>query len=516
MTSEEGILKVATYCRVSTSKDDQINSFERQMQMYEEEILCHDNWQLFKSYYDKGISGTDVLNRAGFLEMKEAGLKHEYDILITREVSRLSRNIQQFYEFVRSLVKKGVRIYFIDDEIDTAMPDFEIRAAGIISHAQDESRKTSQRVRRGQKIAMKNGVVHGTSLLGYDLINGRLSVNRRGAEIVKSIFDMYVNKEIGIRQIKRHLEGEGIKTFKGKSIWNTKTILSILKNEKYCGDLIQGKTYTPDYLTHEKKKNPGEKTEIKNHHEPIVSRDMWNKAQAILAKKSPSKKSGGSSKYVFSGKIQCGECKKSFVSGSRKNRDGSITKIWRCSRASIQGTKSSDDHGCNNSKQLRNDAAMNMLLNAVETLVLDSDYIKQNLTAVIKKTLRPSVDRNTANLEFYYSELEKAKTRQKKILENELSGSYLPEIINDKLNETNCDIKIIENNIKVLEKNAEASMCYTEFERQITEYIDSILLLKTLPDSYLRALLNKITIFYDRRAVLELKHIDRKWFFKLQ
>ena len=103
--------KVATYCRVSTSKDDQINSFERQMQMYEEEIFIHDDWELYKAYCDKGISGTDVLNRPGFLEMINAGLNSEFDILITREVSRLSRNIQQFYEFVRSLVKKGINIY---------------------------------------------------------------------------------------------------------------------------------------------------------------------------------------------------------------------------------------------------------------------------------------------------------------------------------------------------------------------------------------------------------------------
>lgn len=105
------MLKVATYCRVSTSSEDQLNSFERQMQMYNEEILLHDDWELYNSYYDKGLSGTEVMNRPGFLEMKEAGLNREYDILITREVSRLSRNIQHFYEFVRPLVKKNIQIF---------------------------------------------------------------------------------------------------------------------------------------------------------------------------------------------------------------------------------------------------------------------------------------------------------------------------------------------------------------------------------------------------------------------
>ena len=238
--------------------------------------MLHDDWELYNSYYDKGLSGTEVLNRPGFLAMKEAGLNCEYDILITREVSRLSRNIQHFYEFVRPLVKKGIQIFFLDDEVDSNMPDFETRAAGLISHAQDESRKTSQRVKRGQKIAMQNGSVFGNSLLGYDLRDAKLFINVRGAEVVRKIFDMYVNKSMGIRQIKKALEKENITTMKNNINWSIKSIHSVLHNEKYCGDLVQQKTYTPDYLTHEKKKNPGGEIIIKNHHEPIISRDMMN------------------------------------------------------------------------------------------------------------------------------------------------------------------------------------------------------------------------------------------------
>ena len=506
------MFKVATYCRVSTSKDDQINSFERQMQMYEEEILIHNDWVFYKSYYDKGISGTDVLNRPGFLEMINAGLNKEYDILITREVSRLSRNIQQFYEFVRSLVKKGINIYFIDDEINTLMSDFEIRAAGIISHAQDESRKTSQRVKRGQLIAMKNGVVHGTCMLGYDLLDGKLLINESGAEIVKNIFNMYVNKNMGIRQIKKELEQSKIPTYKGKELWNIKTILSVLKNEKYCGDLTQGKTYTIDYLTHKKVKNLGKKITIKNHHEPIISRSVWEKAQQILEGRSPEHKQHGF-KYVLSGKIQCGECNKNYVSRTRNNSNGSVLKAWRCSSSLMQGKKDLNLHGCNNSKQLRDDVAMDMLKKAVNILVLDVNYITATIISVIKKTLKPSYNNNLENIIFLENKLNMLKKAQKKLLDSELNGVYSIEIIKEKSLQLKNDIAIIENNLKSLKTENILLKNYSEFEKNTFDYVSNILNEKLYPDACLRFMLNKITVFENQTAIINFSFINEDIFF---
>ena len=508
------MLKVATYCRVSTSKDDQINSFDRQMQMYEEEIYIHDDWELYKAYCDKGISGTDVLNRPGFLEMINDGLNGEFDVLITREVSRLSRNIQQFYEFVRSLVKKGINIYFIDDEINTLMPDFEIRAAGIISHAQDESRKTSQRVKRGQLIAMKNGIVHGTSMLGYDLRDGKLFINENGAETVKMIYDMYVNKNLGIRQIKRKLEKLGIKTYKGNDIWNIKSILNILKNEKYCGDLLQRKTCTIDYLTHKKIKNAGEKIHIVNHHEPIISREVWNEAQKKLSKKNKNKKSN-TAKYILSGKIKCGECQKNFVSRTRNNSDGLILKTWKCSSAIIHGKKKSHEYGCDNSKQLRNDVAMDMVKKAINKLELNEEYLKNEILHILRKTLKPSYKQNFENIISYQNKLNFLKKAQEKILNDELFGIYSLDVIKEKTLKIDNEISIIRKKINFLNSENPEAINYNEFEKNVIEYLKKFLEYEQYNDNYIRFIIKNITVFKNQTAIVSFNFLDENVFFNL-
>ncbi|MGN0106584.1 MAG: recombinase family protein [Hominilimicola sp.] len=509
------MMKVATYCRVSTSSEDQLNSFERQLQMYNEEIMLHDDWELYNSYYDKGLSGTEVLNRPGFLEMKEAGLNREYDILITREVSRLSRNIQHFYEFVRPLVKKGIQIFFLDDEVDSTMPDFETRVASLISHAQDESRKTSQRVKRGQKIAMQSGSVFGNSLLGYDLRDTKLYINRKGAEIVRKIFDMYVNKNMGIRQIKKVLEKENITTMKNNSQWSIKSIYSILRNEKYCGDLVQQKTCTPDYLTHEKKKNPGKTIVIKNHHEPIINREMWNEAQEKLNLKSPDTVDCISNRYVMSGKIKCSECGKSFVSRTRRNRDGTSTKSWRCSTANTDGAKQPSGIGCGNGKQVRDDVAMDMLYQTLGTLKLDNEYIIQNLLHIIRKTLKGAIDHDHKNLAYYENELAKLTEKQMRILDMDLSGDYPKAMIAKKLEDINSDIADVREKIDELKKSDDVSHNYDEFEKDITKYINNLLCFSNAPKEYLRTILKKITVYPNRTAKLELENINNVWEFTL-
>ena len=153
--------------------------------------------------------------------------------------------------------------------------------------AQEESRKTSSRVTWGQTRQMEKGVVFGHSLLGYTVHQGRLTVEPDGAELVRRIFELYAVEQISTAEIARILTREGHLTHHGNEKWTANGVLKILKNEKYVGDLVQKKTYTPDYLTHEKRRNTGEIPfiRIENHHTPIVGRELWNMAQARMAKK---------------------------------------------------------------------------------------------------------------------------------------------------------------------------------------------------------------------------------------
>ena len=221
----------AVYCRVSTEKDDQINSLESQMSYFLNYIENCPDLTLFQIYADKGISGTAVKNRTRFIQMMEDAEKGLFQVIITKEVSRFSRNILDAVSYSRKLRNLGVSIRFMNDGIDTSQPDAELRLSIMASLAQEESRKTSDRVKWGQTRRMEKGVVFGTSMLGYDVKNGKIAVNTDGAEIVKNIFNKYVFLHMSASEIAKELQNEGIKTYTGKEKWTPSVIIKVLKNE---------------------------------------------------------------------------------------------------------------------------------------------------------------------------------------------------------------------------------------------------------------------------------------------
>lgn len=281
--------KAAVYCRVSTEKTDQINSLQSQKKFFTDYISKSDNIELYKIYCDEGKTGTTVSGRKEFMKMINEGLKGEYDIILTKEISRFARNTLDSIKYTRILKSKGIGIYFINDGIYTLENDSELRLAILSSIAQEESRKTSERVRFGQKISMEKGVVFGRSLLGYDVKNGKMHINEEGAKIVRLIFSM-AKQGMGSYKISKKLMEMEIPSFSGNNIWHNSMIHKILRNEKYTGDLVQQKTYTTDYLNHKRKYNKGEREFIivRNHHEPIIDRETFLKVQKMLDKRKKS------------------------------------------------------------------------------------------------------------------------------------------------------------------------------------------------------------------------------------
>ncbi len=341
-------IKVAAYCRVSTDKDEQLSSLESQRKYFAEYIEKAEDWDLVEVYYDEGVSGTSTRHREGFQRMMEDVYAGRIQLIITKEVSRFARNTVDTLSYTRQLKGLGVGVLFINDNINTLEPDGELRLTIMASMAQEESRKTSERVKWGQKRRMEQGVVFGRSMLGYDVRDGKMFINPEGADIVRLIFHKYVNENKGTHVIARELLEAGIHPYRVKE-WSNTVILRVLRNEKYVGDLCQKKTYTPDYLTHSKKYNRGaeEKVYIRNHHEPIINRDMWERAQVILSGRAltDEQKSRHSCRYWCSGKIVCGECGERFVSRTKKLSKGIIYKAWRCAASAKHGTKKRDVHG---------------------------------------------------------------------------------------------------------------------------------------------------------------------------
>ncbi|MBQ7129855.1 MAG: recombinase family protein [Oscillospiraceae bacterium] len=373
------MIKVAGYCRVSTDKDDQANSFETQKTYFREYIQRNPDWELYEIYADEGITGTSTKKRKAFNRMMNDAYGGKFQLIVTKEVSRFSRNILDTISYTRELRAMGIGVIFATDRINTLEPESEMILSYIAAQSQEESRRTSTRVVWGQTRQMERGVVFGRSLLGYDVKGGKMAVNSEGAEIVRLIFQKYALEQVGTSEIARYLTDAGCRTCSGSSKWSSGTVIKILNNEKYVGDLVQKKTYTPDYLTHEKKANRGAVPliMIPNHHEPIISREVWNLAQERLRRnnKHAEGERGCSNRYVFSGRIKCGQCGSSFVGRFKYRKDGTKIRRWSCGKATSQGRTA-----CDVGKLLRDDDAMQMLKTAIRALPIDAEAVAHHVT----------------------------------------------------------------------------------------------------------------------------------------
>lgn len=340
-------------------------------------------------YIDEGLSGTSTRGRNEFNRMIECAKNGEFKLIITKEISRFARNTLDSIYYTRDLKKNGVGVIFLNDNINTLDGDSELRLAIMSSIAQEESRRTSERVKWGQKRQMEQGVVFGRSMLGYDVKGGKMYINEEGAKIVRLIFHKFVMEGKGSHVIARELREEGIAPMRVEE-WQSTVILRILRNEKYCGDLVQKKTYTPDFLSHEKKYNRGEEefVIIKDHHAPIVSRELFQEANRILDERSASQsgKAKHSNRYPFSGKIKCGKCRASYVARYKTRKDGSKYKAWRC----YEGAKNGRTHvdragntvGCWG-QSIRNEDAVYLMYLVSRALGFDRQKMKKNIMNLI-------------------------------------------------------------------------------------------------------------------------------------
>ena len=282
--------KVVIYARVSTEHEAQLSALENQKDWYKPIIAQHPEWDIIKMYVDEGITGTSAKKRPQFMQMIDDADNGEFDLILTREVSRFARNTVDTLQYTRSLKSKGVEVFFINDSIRTFDSDGELRLTIMATLAQDESRKTSIRVKSGQQTSMNNGVFYGNgNILGYDRVGKDMVINPEQAKTVRMIFDWYLDG-VGIRAIQFKLEQAGRLTAMGKKNWHMANISKILKNSFYCGIITYHKQWTPDYLEQKKINNIGdmEFTKVKGSHEPIITIEEYETVQKKMESKSKS------------------------------------------------------------------------------------------------------------------------------------------------------------------------------------------------------------------------------------
>lgn len=279
--------RVAVYARVSTDDPRQTSSYELQKNYYMDAIKRHPNWNLVEIYADEGISGTSLRRREAFIKMISDCKEGEIDLIVTKSVSRFSRNILDCIGYVRELkaLKPPVAIYFETENIYTLDPDSEMGLSFISTLAQEESHSKSKNMNVSIEMRFSSGIFLTPILLGYDHdADGNLVVNKNEAETVRLIFFMYLYG-FTCRQVAETLSSLGRKTKKGNLRWSSGSVLQVLQNERHCGDILARKTWTPSYLDHKSKKNKKDRNQYRDydHHEAIISRDDFIAVQHLIS-----------------------------------------------------------------------------------------------------------------------------------------------------------------------------------------------------------------------------------------
>lgn len=507
--------RVAAYCRVSTDHEDQANSFESQQRYFRQYIERNPDWELYEIFADEGISGTNTKKRSEFKRMIACAKEGDFDLIITKEISRFARNTLDSIYYTRDLKKHGVGVIFMNDNINTLDGDAELRLAIMSSIAQEESRKTSERVKWGQKRQMEQGVVFGRSMLGYDVKDGKMTINEEGAKIVRLIFHKFANENKGTHVIARELREAGITPMRVKE-WSNTVILRVIRNEKYCGDLVQKKTFTPDFLSHEKKYNRGEEefVIIKDHHEPIVSRELFEKANRILDEKSLTQegKAKHSNRYPFSGKIKCGCCGSSYVARYKNRKNGTRYKAWRCYKSATQGSphtdKAGNPLGCSN-PSIRNEDAVHIMYLVTRSLQLEEKKITANLLSVIQSVL--SVNTNYSHIEKLKEQIHTVEDKRTQLIDLCISGAITKQEFIAKREACDKEISELQDTISGIDQQHLLADQQESVMKEITAAIHEIVSGVEYEDAFYSQILEKMVVQSKDTVDVYLNLLPIKW-----
>ena len=511
-------IKVAGYCRVSTEQEDQRNSLAAQQRYFKELIEGREDWELYQIYADEGITGTSTKKREQFKRMISDAHEGKFQLIVTKEVSRFSRNILDTIAYTRELKALGVGVLFMNDGISTLDPDAELRLSIMASVAQEESRKASSRVKWGQARQMERGVVFGRSLLGYQVKDGKIRVQPEEAELVRLIFRKYGLEKKGTTVIARELREAGYCNPSGTAEWRGSYLLKLLKNEKYVGDLVQKKTITPDYLTHARKYNHGQEEliVIKNHHQPIVERHLWDAVQAEMKRRDRHNRqnTGHSARYTFSGKIRCGICGANFTARRKKRKDGGSTLYWACLTAVKEGRQHTDhmghQKGCNIGRLISNESATEMFRLTLQSLRFNRQQLSGYLAQIAAEAVRET---EQAEEEKMMREIERVTKKKEGVLDAFVSD----EIGVEEMNALNrrCDRQLEALNERLAQLRQQAGQSVSGTEAGMREHLEAILTGRVTSELFCKTILDNILICPDKTAELSLQCLSLRWRFSL-
>ena len=463
--------RVAAYVRVSTDGEEQLQSFQSQKTYYQEKISKNKEWVMVGIYADEAITGTKTVKRDGFLKMINDCMSGMIDVILTKSISRFSRNLVDTLQYVRMLKEKGIAVIFEKENINTLSMESEMALALLSTLAQNEVESLSANVKMGIKMKMKRGEMMGfNGCIGYDYHpeDKSITVNPEEAEIVREIFDMYL-RGYGAPTIAKELTRLGRKNKKGEVKWTESGIRTIINNEKYKGDLRLGKTFTVDPISKRRLENMGEEEQyyIKEHHEPIVSPQVWDAAQEI--KKSRYRKNAMaiegtrkkySRKFAFSSMCECGFCGKYLTRRSHNQTTTQTKPVWKCRTATNFGIEN-----CPHSKSIDEAIIENAFLEMFHLLADNFDDVLDSVICSVEETL--SNDESTVKLQRVDKMLEMLESKRKKLTDMLLDDKITKEAYDAKYNELTRKINQAKGERSLYSSNVEAQKRVGQRMREI-------------------------------------------------
>ena len=486
-------LRVTFYARVSTDKDEQISSLENQVQYYTQFIQEKPNWTYVQGYIDEGISGTSTKKRDSFNRMIRDAKAGRFDFIITKEISRFSRSTLDSIKYTQELLEHDVGVLFQNDNINTLDSDSEFRLVVMAGVAQDEVRKLSERLKFGFRQAIKNGHVLGNDKLwGYDKKDCVLTINEEEAQVVRRIFDLYANQQMGIRRISQTLYDEGFTSRKGNT-FNVLTIRHILCNPKYKGWYCANKSQTVDYRS--KRKVFLDESEWVMYPDPsipaIVSEELWDRANALYKRRSQQMMSHQSAaefhnRYPYSGKIICEEHGTSFHRQVLRSSKGE-KEVWQCRVYRNRGRVA-----CS-APQLRTTELDQIMAQIFDQLTQNKQAIIDAVVTVLQSV--PDEHDYAQDIRHIEEDLSSIQAKKDRLLEMSIEGVISTAEFKQRNDGFNEQAKVLEERLAVLQSEAEKGQQTTAQLQEIRSALEEELTFQNSVNSALvTTILDKIIV----------------------
>lgn len=486
-------LRVTDYARVSTDHIEQKKSLKNQVEHFEHFIKENKNWTYISGYIDEGITGTSDIKRDNFMRMIEDARFGKFDLIVTKEISRFSRNTLDSIKYTRELLSFGVAVLFVNDNINTALPDAELRLTIMASMAQDEIRRLSERVKFGMHRAIARGEILGNDMMyGYkkDKDTGNLDIIEEEAQIVRKIYEYYAIEEFSLSKIATILNRENTKERKK---WSTSGISRMIENPKYKGYYCAKKSEIIDYMTKKIKYFAKEDWILYKDNlrvPPIIEEELWERANLRLEKRKksfcnkPKEESRYKNRYVYSAKIYCKEHNTLFH--RREFRRGKKDVTWVCSEYLKKGKKVCD------SPNIRESELNYIFENLITKLQIDITKVEDILLYYYQD--REENTKTERELLVKKKSIEAINRRKDKLLELNIQEIITNEEFKERNKEWNEKIKSLKEEMIELKNKQDNLQTKEEKKQELKECIKTKINLLNVKTKIIKEILDHIFV----------------------